>query len=42
MKEKDPKKKDLHLTRPPRMEGKVRNAMMNTVLKKKREKTLGV
>ncbi|MDO8576186.1 MAG: hypothetical protein Q7R90_02630 [bacterium] len=29
------KRKNLHLTRPPRMEGKVKNAMMNPVRKVK-------
>jgi len=29
------KRKNLHLTRPPRLEGKVKNAMMNPVRKRK-------
>ena len=28
--------KELHLTRPPRLEGKAKNAMMNPVRKKKK------
>jgi len=32
------KKQELHLTRPPRLEGIVKNAMMNPVRKKKRIK----
>jgi len=32
------REKELHLTRPPRLEGKAKNAMMNPVRKKKRPK----
>lgn len=32
------KEKELHLTMPPRLEGAVKNAMMNPVRKKKKKK----
>jgi hypothetical protein len=37
---KDLSHKDYHLTSPPRLEGKVKNAMMNPVKKKKKESKL--
>lgn len=33
---KVPKERELHLTRPPRLEGKAKNAMMNPVRKNKK------
>jgi len=35
---KVPKERELHLTRPPRLEGKAKNAMMNPVHKKKKNR----